>query len=200
MNDRYTQPRKQCWWTNTGDLQQFWGIGSPGRKDYLAKRRYVAGRVARALRIANADRPPSLEQHCCCLGSRPDLQIALLGQRFDKGARGPNTPAIFDIALIVPDPRLTCAIVVGIARQSEAVRGVNEGVAQRVPPIAVCDGKRSIRAPVVGIARTASPFGSLEVREHVSVAPAPIAASGPTIEILWIAPVVVHPVDRSRTA
>ena len=151
------------------------------------------------MRVPNPDRSLSLEHHRSGLGSGPNLQVPLLGNWSQKCPRRTYAPAVLNIALIVPDPRLPCAVVVGIVRQSEVVRSLNERIAKRVVPIAVCDGKRSFPASVRGVACPDSPFGSFEVRKHVSVAPAPVAPSGPTIEILVIAPVVVHSVDRSRT-
>src|SRR5579859_920004 len=199
MQDRNTKVCKQCWWTNPRNLQQPRRIRSPGGEDHLAPRLQVTSRAAGSLRVPNPDRPFSLEHHRRGLGSGTNLQVAPLGNWSQKCPRRTHAPAVLDIALIVPDPRLTCAVVVGIARQSEVVRSRDERIAKRVLPIAVCDGKRSLQASVLGVACPDSSFGSFKVRKHVSVAPAAVAPSSPTVEILVVAPVVVHSVDRGRT-
>src|SRR5215469_4423349 len=93
-----------------------------------------------------------------------------------------------------------CAVVIGITRRTEAARRLNEGVTQRVSPVAIRDWKQSIRAAIASVVCSDSPLGSLEIRQHLDVAPTAIAALCPTVEVIGTTPVVVHPVDGGRAA
>src|SRR5262249_23102369 len=172
----------------------------PGAENHFAASCYVPMRMARTPRVPNADRPLLREQNGDCLGPGADLDVAILGDGSRECASRADAPALVDITLIITDPALTGAIVIGIARQSEAVGSLKEGITQRVPPIAVGDRKRTIRPAILRVVRSQSPLGSFEVRNYGGIVPSPIAASGPPVEVLPITSVVNHPVDGSRTA
>ncbi len=61
-------------------------------------------------------------------------------------------------------------------------------------------GSRPSRAVEAGIRRAQPTFGAPEVRQHVGVAPAAVAALRPGVEIGALAAIVDHAVERARSA
>src|SRR6185295_11512479 len=92
------------------------------------------------------------------------------------------------------------AVVVAVAGNAEAGGAGEEGVADLVLPIEVGHRDVAVAAAIKIVAVADPPLEPLEVGEKVGVAPAGVAALRPAVEIVGLAAVDDHAVDRARSA
>ena len=84
-----------------------------------------------------------------------------------------------------------------MTRHPQRHRAVDERLAHRMDQIHRGDGKIAL-APMEPVVRHADPpFRAFEIRQHIGVAPAAIAALRPMGEIRLLAAIVDHTVDRA---
>ena len=131
---------------------------------------------------------------------RQDAQIRPPHGRMQERPRRAHPTAVQDRALGVGDAFLDPAVVVGIARDAEADRAFDEGVAQRMAPVDVCHGEVAVAAAEGRIAVADASLHAAEIGEHVGVAPAAVAELRPGVEVHGLAAVVDVAVDRARPA
>ena len=109
--------------------------------------------------------------------------------------------AAMDQPLEIADARLVvAAVVVVAARNPQFLGAIDERLADRMDPVDVGDRQVAVAAVDAVIADADPPLGALEIRQHVDIAPAAVAALRPVVEIRALAAIVDHAVDRARPA
>src|SRR5690242_14190224 len=86
--------------------------------------------------------------------------------------------ALADGALVVRDAFLRCAVVVGIARNADALRTGDEGFADRVPLVDIRDVQRTACA-AIGVRPGRAVLGATEIGQDLVIRPAAIAELRP---------------------
>ena len=137
---------------DAGHLQQLRRIERAARQDHLAARAHLDRRaIASALAVAHADRALALEDQARsrarCVRT---VEVRPLHRGMQERARRAHAPAFVDRALRVVDAELARAVVVGIARNAEALGARDEGLAQRMVLVDVGDRHRAF-APAEGL-------------------------------------------------
>ena len=114
-----------------------------------------------------------------------------------KGARRADATAAAHIALHVVEPLLPCAVIVGVQWDPDFCGTRDEGIGKWVPvgqrldrhcPVATAKGIVSIAHPLLA---------TLEIGQHVRIAPAAVAELRPEIVVHALAAIVDHAVDRT---
>ncbi len=191
-------PGQQRRRADAGQLQQL------GRVQRAAAQQHFppGGDGARqsALAVAHACRAPSFEQDG--IGLRADAQVdpAAPYGWVQEGVGGGNPAALLDDALEVPGALLRRAVVIGVARDAELGGAGDEGFAQGARPVGTADRQAASAAAIRIVAGSDASFGALEVRQHVGVGPAGIAAGRPVVEIRGLAAAVGQAVDGGGAA
>ena len=99
--------------------------------------------------------------------------------------------------LVAPHPFLGRAVEVVVGRKPHFLKARRDGVADFMGVAAVLDVQRPARA-VKGVCAVLVVLGLDEVRQHLVVAPAPVARCGPGVVVGLVAPDVDHRVDAAR--
>ena len=192
---------EQRWRTNARKLQQLGGIVAAAGEDDLASRAHGHALAAAAAdAVGDPYRTLSLEQDLGGVRTGAHRHVRALARRVQEGGGGADAAAVVDGALGVGDAFLDGAVVVGVARDAEADRALDEGLAQRVAPVDVGDREAAVAAAVGGVAIAEAPLHALEVGEHVGVAPAAIAELRPGVEVHALAAIVDVAVDGAGAA
>ena len=190
---------------DAGDLQELRAVhGAAAQDHFLVGAHLHRPAVAAALAVAHADGPLAVEHDLRRLGMRAHGEVRPLHRRMQVAARGAHAPSVPDDALHVADAGLHRAVVVAVARDPHLHRALDEGLAQGIAPVEIGDRQLALVAAEglvhsigdVGDALFAAP----EVRQHVGIAPAVIAALGPAVEVEPLATIVDVAVDRTGAA
>ena len=113
---------------------------------------------------------------------------------------GADATAVVDGALGVGDAFLDGAVVVGVARDAELDRALEEGLAQGMAPVEVGDGQAAVATAVGRVAVAEAPLHAPEIGEHVGIAPAAVPHLRPGVVVHALAAVVDVAVDGARPA
>src|SRR3546814_9103347 len=150
--------------------------------------------------VADADGAPALEQNAGRMCLRPHVEVGPRRRRTQEGTRRTHPPAALDGPLEIADALLGAAVVVRVARDADADRAVDEGLAERMLPGQILDGERAL-APAIGVvALPDPPFGALDVGQQVGIAPATVAHLRPAVIVHALTAIVDVTVDRTRSA
>ena len=106
-------------------------------------------------------------------------------------------PAAMDVALKVTHSVLAGTVVIGVTRDAEINRTLDKCFAERVGPVRIGDGQGTTAPAKAVIAWPDTDLGAHEIRQNFVVAPALIAARGPVVEVVSLAPAVDQPIDRT---
>ena len=117
-----------------------------------------------------------------------------------EGTRRAETAAPACRALDIGHPFLRAAVIVVIQRDSMVETGLDERVAQWVPPGQVVNFLRAGAATVAVVASADLAFQPHEIAEHIRIGPPPVAELCPDVEIGRLATVEHQPVDGTRPA
>jgi hypothetical protein len=160
----------------------------------------VDGTVA-LVNIANAHGLLALEHDL--EGARMSAQVDpagfLLRRQKIHPARALSQPLV-DVALQITGAGLRRAVVVIVARNAEARGAGEERLADLVWPIEIGHWDVAVAAAIKVIAAADAVLEPFEIGQEVGVAPARIAALRPAVEIVGLAAVDDHAVDRARSA
>ena len=130
----------------------------------------------------------------------PDLEVAPRAGRTKVGPGRTHPAPVVGGALNVGDAFLARAVVVGVARDPQPDRTLDEGLAQRIAPVEIGHRNGPVASAVCVVTGPEPALAAAEIRQHVGIAPAGIAALGPAVEIHPLATVVDMAVDRARSA
>ena len=117
----------------------------------------------------------------------------------DEGFLGAAAAAVAHGRLEVAAALLDRAVEVGIARNAERLRCLQEIFAQRVAVGRRDDAHRAVR-PVVGVVEGGIGLGAAEIGQHVVVAPADVAERPPAVVVAAVSPHVHHHVEHAGAA
>ena len=92
------------------------------------------------------------------------------------------------------------AVVVGVVRDPDLARRLDQRGEQRIARLGVGDAQRTVPAAECVVAAALVAFHALEEGQDVRVAPAPVAHLRPGVEILRLAAHEGHAVDRAGAA
>ena len=132
--------------------------------------------------------------------TRDDGQVRPLHRGVQKCTRRAHPAAVVDRALGVVDAELAFPIVVRIARNAETDRARNERVGQWMMLVDIGNGQSALAPAERVIPLPDAALQPLEIRKHVGVTPAAVAALRPAIIVEPLAAIVDVPVDRARSA
>ena len=179
------QPRR----TDARKLQQLGRIRGTGAKQHFASGDDAAGLAVRRLGIANGAGPalPSLD--CKRRRAGLDLDVGAAHGRTQVCGGSTNAPAPFDDPLEIAGSGLSLAVVVGIARNADLPCRINEGVTERVEPVAVAHVHGSALAAVAIVVIADAVLAALEIGQQFGVRPASVAKRRPAVEVEAIAAV-----------
>ena len=180
------------------ELQELRRVDGPAGDDHLARRAHHPPLAA--AQILHPDRAVAFEQDPRRVGVRAHVDVAPLHGGAQVRARGAHPAVAVDAALEVADAFLPLAVVVGVARDADALRAGDERLAQRMTPVEILDHELAVAAPVPVVARPDAAFAAPEVGQHVRIAPPAVAELRPGVEVHALAAVVDVAVDRARPA
>ena len=188
---------------------QMLGRPEPGQLQKLRRVECAAGdqdlgvgacRLGRAAgEIFDAGRLAPVEQDARRQRLRHHMQVGALARRLEIGRRGRGAHAAAHGGLVEARALLGRAVEIVVARIAALLRGLDEGLGERMPVAHVGDAKRPARAVVV-VGAALVVLGHAEVRQHVLMAPAGVAELAPMVEVLGLAADVDQAVDRARSA
>src|SRR5262245_1586416 len=197
VSDLDAQPLEAVTLADAGEFQQLRRGDGPGRYDHLV------GGTGLALEppdpVAHPDTPMSLEQKL--LGQRIglDAEVGTDARRFEVTARRAHAPAPADGCLRHGDPFLIRAVVIAVAPDPDARRGLKNAVVEPAAFFAVRYHDRPL-PPANGSISGPVAFDTLEDWEYVLIAPAAISELCPMVVVLALAAHPNHAIDRARPA
>src|SRR5207302_5426257 len=128
-----------------------------------------------------------------------DPEVAPRARRIEIDLRGAHADTAADRALRHRDAFLRLPVVVGIVRDADALRSLDEAVVKRAALVDIGDLERAAAAAQL-VSAAAIALDILEHRQHVVPAPAAIAELRPVVVVLRLAAHPHHAVDRARAA
>src|SRR5262245_7838404 len=201
MDDLDAEALQQAAAADAGELQEARRIDGAAADDHLFARLHLMDGPAALVDIANRRRLPALEHdpEGARMGANVDPPGLLL-RRQEIHPACAATQTLVDAALEIADAGLGRAIVVGVAGNIEADGPGDERLADLVLPIEV--GHRNVAvATAIKVVTFADPrLKPLEIGQEVGVAPARVAALRPAVELVSLAAVDDHAVDRAGSA
>ena len=183
--------------TNSRDHQQHRRLVRAGRQDHLA---LGADRLHQAVAgDLNADCPGALEHDPQRHRARNHLEIRPRSSRMQERVRGAAAHPAALGQLEAADALLAGAVEIRVVLVAGLLCGLEQRVNDRMHRAAL--GYRHRAAdPVVGVLAALVVLRALEVRQHIVVAPAGAAGSGPGVVVGAVAADVDHRVDRAAAA
>jgi hypothetical protein len=183
--------------TDARELQQLRRVVRAARhKHFLARLGHAQLPV---LLVRDAAGALAVEQDALCQRRGLDAQIAARQRRPQIGPRRRGPPAAPRRGLEEARALLGRAIEIRIGRNADFGRGMHERFRQRIMVAPVRHRQRSAGA-VIFVGAALLIFRLPEVRQHVVIAPAGIAALPPAVIVLVLAAHVEQAVDRAGTA
>ena len=147
----------------------------------------------------DTDRAFPVEQHACGERIREHVDVAACHGRVQIGHGRAATPAGALRELKAAHAVLRGAVVILVRLDAGFDRRLDAGIDERVHRAAVADRERPSDTVVIARA-TLVVLGSLEVREHVLVAPTLETQRRPLVVVEPVAADVDHRVERARAA
>ena len=141
--------------------------------------------------------PVSVEEDLRRLGAGAHRKVGASHGRPQKGAGGTEAPTALDPSLVVAGSLLAGRVVIDMGGKPELGRPGDEGIAQRMTPVAVRDRQEPVRAAVTRICIADPALGALEIGQDFGVRPAVVSPCRPTVIIAGQAAGVIEPVDRA---
>src|SRR5262249_54070771 len=130
------------------------------------------------------DGPLALEDDAGHMRMGAHVDIAAAPRRIEERGRGADPQPVLDGALAIGDAFLDRAVVVGVARDTEADRALHESLAEPVLPLHGGDGQTAV-APAIGLVGSADALlHPPEIGQHVGIAPAAVTHLCPGVKVL----------------
>ena len=150
--------------------------------------------------IDDAGGAPFFDQDSGGLRVGDDMQVPAMLYRVKEGARGADPAPPLRRPLNIGHALLSVAVIVLVQWNAMVKAGLDEGVAERVPPFEIVDLLLARPAPVGIFAGAELRFHPHEVAENIGIGPSRISELRPDVEIGWLAAVEDKPVDGTRPA
>ena len=150
--------------------------------------------------IDDAGGAPVFDQDPGGLRVGDDMQVPAMLYRVKEGARGADPAPPLRRPLNIGHALLSVAVIVLVQWNAMVKAGLDEGVAERVPPFEIVDLLLARPAPVGIVAGAELRLHPHEVAENIGIGPSRISELRPDVEIGWLAAVEDKPVDGTRPA